>query len=557
MSMTGPVRGRLLAGALLGATMLAAPRARAAGDCEALARLALPGARIEAATSVAPGSYTPPGATAAVDGLPGFCRVHGLAAPVPGSRIGFELWLPLQGWNGKLEMFGNGGYASAIEYANMGAQLVRGYATLGTDTGHTGTDPDFAVGHPEAIIDWGYRAVHESVVQARAVLRAFYDAAPAHSYFVGCSTGGHQAFMEAQRFPADFDGIVAGDPGHNRTHLNMGFLWEFLRDHPAGRDDEPLLPAAKLPMLTAAAVKACRPADLARNGGLPGDAFLSDPRDCGFDPASLQCPTGDGPDCLTAAQVGVVRAIYAGPHDPRTGELIENGYVPGSEAARPPGWPFYFQDFNGTNAPARSNFWRVWAFADPKWDWWSFDFDHAAATVDDRLAGELNAMSPDLEAFRARGGRLIQYHGFADPVVPPLDSITYRQRVLDAVRARLARERGGDVGPVVAEAEMQRYYRLFMVPGMAHCSGGPGANSFSMQAALEGWVEADRAPEQVVATKFNADRPAAGVAFRRPLCLYPAHAFYVGGDQADAASFACRRDDLPRATPMPAATYLR
>ncbi len=550
-------RSLLLGAALLGAAAAWAPGARAATGCEALAGLALPDARIDAATAMPAGPYTPPGTSVAVAGLPAFCRVHGVASPVPGSRIGFELWLPLQGWNGKLEMFGNGGYSSAIEYPNMGAQLARGYATLGTDTGHTGTDPDFAVGHPEAIIDWGNRAVHESVAQARAVVRAFFDAVPVHSYFVGCSTGGHQAFMEAQRFPSDFDGIVAGDPGHNRTHLNMGFLWEFLRDHPAGRDDQPILPAAKLPMVTAAAVRACRQRDVARNGGLPGDAFLADPRDCDFDPASLLCRAGDAPDCLTAAQVGVIRAIYAGPHDPRTGELIENGYVPGSEAAKPPGWAFYFQDFNGRNAPARSNFWSVWAFDDPHWNWWSFDFDHAARATDDALAGTLNAMSPDLAAFRARGGRLIQYHGFADPVVPPLDSINYRQRVLDLERTRIAAAAGGDAGPEVAEAEMGRFYRLFMVPGMAHCSGGPGATSFSMQGALEDWVERDRAPERIVATRFNDDRPSSGVAFRRPLCAYPAHAFYVGGDGADAASFACRRDDLPRPTPMPGASYLR
>ncbi len=254
MSLVSPTRRMLVTLCVLAGAEFLPGNARAATACEQLAALSLLNARIDAAIPIQAGDYTPTGAAALQTGLPAFCRVHGVASPVSGSTIGFELWLPQQGWNGKLEMFGNGGYSSALEYPNMGAQLARGYATLGTDTGHTGNDPDFAVGHKEAIVDWGNRAVHVSAVQAKAIVHAFYDAQPTHSYFAGCSTGGHQAFMEAQRYPADFDGIIAGDPGHNRTHLNMGFLWEFLRDHPDGKNNEPLLPASKLPMVTAAAV---------------------------------------------------------------------------------------------------------------------------------------------------------------------------------------------------------------------------------------------------------------------------------------------------------------
>ncbi len=476
---------------------------------------------------------------------------------MPGSRIGFELWLPQRGWNGKLEIFGNGRSSSALEYANTAAQLARGYATLGTDTGQTGSEPDFAVGHPEAIADWGHRAVHQSVVDARTVIHAFYDADPSHSYFAGCSTGGHQAFMECQRYPADFDGIIAGDPGHNQTHLNMGFLWEFLRDHPDRRNDEPLLSASKLPMVSAAAVKACRPTDTRINGGLASDPFLNDPRDCAFDPAVLQCKSGDGPDCLTAAQVEVVKNIYAGPHNPRTGELTENGYPPGSEAAKPPGWASYFQDFNGRNAPARTNFWTVWVFGDPNWDWWTYDFNTTAKVTDDKLAAELNAMSADLEPFRSRGGKLLTYHGFADPVVPPLDSINYRQRLIEAQANQPQQSATGVQGLAAAEQRVDAFYRLFMVPGMAHCSGGPGANTFSMQTALEDWVEHDHPPTQVVATKFVDDAPSSGPAFSRPLCVFPAHAFYAAGDETKASSFECRQDTVARPTPRPARTYWR
>ena len=505
---------------LWAAAILALPLSAAAGttDCGRLASLTLAHTTLRAQT------------VAATDGVPAYCRVQGTIDPVPGSKIGFELWLPAQGWNRKIEMFGNGGYSAAIDHPDMTAQLRRGYATLGTDTGHSGSDPDVAVEHPEVIVDWGWRAVHASVEAARTIVASFYGAAPIHRYFSGCSTGGHQALTEAQRFPDDFDGIVAGDPGNNRTHLNVGFLAEFLRDHPKGDNNVKLLPAAKLSVLTAAAVRSCRAADLRRDGGLPGDDFLSDPRDCKFDPASLRCHGADGPDCLTDAQVGVAQAIYAGPHDPRTGALIENGYVPGSEA----GWAAYFQDFNGRNEPARADFWADWVFHEPNWNWWSFDFDRDVTLTDDHLAGTINAMNPDLSRFAAHG-KLIGYHGFADPVVPSLESINYYQRVVAAM---------GGTAPV------DRFFRLFMVPGMGHCKGGPGPSRFDAQSALEDWVERGRAPARLVATASNASSS-------RPLCPYPAHAFYRAGDPKDAASFDCRTDTLERPTPMPAPAYLR
>ena len=505
--------------------LLAPPMAAAATSCDRLATLPISRTTL-AATLSEPG-----------DGRPAFCRVAGTITPVPGSRIGFELWLPRTGWNGKIEMFGNGGYSSKIDEPDMRAQLARGYATLGTDTGHQGGDPDVAVGHPQVIVDWGWRAVHASIEKARDIVRAFYGVPARHRYFSGCSTGGHQALTEAQRFPDDFDGIIAGDPGNNRTHLNVGFLAEFLSDHATGDNDAKLLPAAKLPMVARAAVEACHAADLARDGGLPGDDYLADPRDCAFDPATLLCRGADGPDCLTAAQVKVVRAIYAGPHDPRTGHLIENGYVPGSEA----GWAMYFQDFNGRNEPARSDFWSDWVFHDPHWNWWSFDFDRDVARTDDELAGTINADDPDLAAF-ARHGKLIGYHGFADPVVPSLESINYRRRVAAAF-------------PGGAEAT-DRFYRLFMVPGMAHCTGGAGPDVFDAQGALENWVEHGQPPARIVATKYT-DASRTKVAFARPLCPYPAHAFYRSGNPRDASSFDCRTDALERPTPMPAPEYRR
>lgn len=201
-----------------------------AAECADLATLALPQTKIDAAQSIPAGSYAPPYAKPLAD-LPAFCRVHGVVSPVPGSVIGFEVWLPQTNWNRKLEMFGNGGCSSDMSYPDMAARLKAAYVSVATDTGHIGSDPSFAIARPESIPDWGYRAVHETVERAKLLTHAFYGEPPAHNYFRGCSTGGHQALMEAQRFPIDFDGIIAGDPGNNRTHLNAGFLWQYIVNH--------------------------------------------------------------------------------------------------------------------------------------------------------------------------------------------------------------------------------------------------------------------------------------------------------------------------------------
>ncbi len=343
----------LLYGAII--TAMAAPPALAA-NCADLAKTPPQYTTIETAEQIAPGSYTPPG-TAAIAGLPAFCHVHGVISPAQDSHIGLELWLPLSGWNGKAEMFGNGGYSPKISYDLMAVALRAGYATFSTDTGHTGEDPDFAVGHPDRIADWGWRAVHESALAARRLVQNFYGSAAQHAYFRGCSTGGHQALMEAQRFPDDFDGIIAGDPGNNRTHLNAGFLWQYVANHPHGDDADQILPASKLGMISQAVLGACRALNGSRDGGLPSDAFLDDPRDCHFDPASLQCHGGDAPNCLTQPQVSALKAMYAGAHDPKTGELIYFGWPPGSEGSsavvpRLPGWSLYLGR-PGASPPAR------------------------------------------------------------------------------------------------------------------------------------------------------------------------------------------------------------
>ncbi|CCE07925.1 conserved exported hypothetical protein [Bradyrhizobium sp. STM 3843] len=515
----------------------------AAASCEQLLTLQIENTMISGAEARPAGSFAPP-TGAEISDLPAFCRVRGVVSPVPGSRVGVELWLPQAGWNGKIEMVGNGGYSSAIAYKAMAPLLRRGYAAVATDTGHTGDDPGFAIDRPEAIVDWGHRAVHVSIAVAKSVVAEFYGEKPKHSYFAGCSTGGHQALMEAQRYPADFDGIIAGDPGNNRTHLNAGFLWQFVRNH---RPDLSLIiPPAKLAAVTEAVMRTCR----GKDGGLSTDNFLTDPEACDFRPEQMLCKQGEGDDCLTQEQADALNAMYGGARDQRSGAQVYYGWPKGSEnsghvIAALPGWSLYWADPAHPDRPARLNFWKEWAFPDANWDWRRFDFGSGMKAVDDRLAPVINAMNPDLAAFKAAGGKLIQYHGLADPVVPPRDSIDYYERVQAAASAE---------GSADASAD---FYRLFLVPGLYHCEGGPGPNVLDTQAALESWVEKGIAPETIAATKFRNDRPSDGIEMTRPLCPYPKIARYKGeGDPADAANFACA-DGHRTATPLPAAAYLR
>ncbi len=513
-----------------------------AATCDQLAKLTIDNATISMAEARPAGSFAPPKG-ADISDLPAACRVQGIITAVPGSRVGFELWLPQDGWNGKIEMVGNGGYSSSISYKAMGPLLKRGYATVATDTGHTGDDPDFAIDHPEAITDWGHRAVHVTIVAAKSVTSAFYSQAPKHSYFAGCSTGGGQALMEAQRYPRDFDGIIAGDPGNNRTHLNAGFLWQFIKNHRA--DLSVIIPPAKLAAVTDAALKTCR----GKDGGLATDNFLTDPDACGFQPSQMLCKQGDAEDCLTREQVEALSAMYSGARA-QSGEQVFYGWPKGSEnsgkvVASLPGWSLYWADPAHPDRPARTNFWKIWAFPGSNWDWRNFDFGSGMKAADDKLAPVINAMSPDLSAFKAAGGKLIQYHGLADPVAPPRDSIDYYERVQTAASQDKRVDATAD------------FYRLFLVPGLYHCEGGPGPNVLDVQAALERWVEQGTAPATIAATKFHNDKPADGIEMSRPLCPYPQVAHYKGeGDSNDAANFTCAAGHR-YAMPLPAAAFLR
>ncbi|TNE61044.1 MAG: tannase/feruloyl esterase family alpha/beta hydrolase [Alphaproteobacteria bacterium] len=482
------------------------------------------------------GLSVPPGAPMPV--LPVLCRIQGVDAPVPGSRIGYEVWLPADGWNGRLQVIGNGGYSSAISHYFMALYAARGYAVAATDTGHTGDDPVFGKDNPEAITDWGHRAMHRTVLQAKALVRAFYGKPADHSYYAGCSTGGHQGLMEVQRYPDDFDGVLVGAPGHNRTHLNAGFLWQFVQNHTP--DGAAIMPPGKLTLISRRVLESCGAANGGEAGGLAGDPFLNDPFACHFKPAALACAGEDGADCLTAPQVATLEKMYDGARNSATGERIYFGFLPGSEAAggppQLPGWSLYWADPANPAMPARANFWKYWAFGDPDWRWQDFDFDRDMKTTDDRLAGTINAMSVDLRAFRDRGGKLIHYHGLADPVVPASDSVSYFMRTQDTMGLTDA------------------FYRLFLVPGMQHCYGGPGPFDLNAQAALEAWVEQGVAPARLVGSNPGTKDIAT---FSRPICQFPAKAIYRGtGDPESADSFTCSPAPMPEIE-EPGADYLR
>jgi feruloyl esterase len=421
-----------------------------------------------------------------------------------------EVWMPLENWNGKFQMIGNGGWAGAIAYGSMALALNEGYATASTDTGHKGGTAEFALGHPEKVIDFAYRAVHETTLTSKAIVSAFYDRPPRLSYWNGCSTGGRQGLMEAQRYPEDFDGIIAGAPASSTTQLAA---WRLNIEAKTLKDRARIVSSAKLALVNKAVLAACDALD-----GVT-DEFLTDPRQCRFDPATLLCRSADGDHCLTAPQLEAVKSGYA-PLTTKSGEVIYPGLVPGAEAR----WVM----LTGANpVPGALNdldMFRYLVHEDPAWDWRTFDVDRDAALADAKV-GYMNASNPDLSAFKARGGKLILYHGWNDGgnggAISPLNSVDYYSNVLSQMGVQQ-----GD------------WLRLFMVPGMAHCGGGPGTPQINWVAALERWREAGIAPDQLTGSRVNINPR---VDMTRPICPYPKVPKYNGvGSTNDAANFVCQ-----------------
>jgi len=494
--------------------VLPAAAAPVGSDCAALTKLTIPQVQIVSAVDVpaAQPNGIRTGSAETLPTVPAHCRVNVVATPVPDSRIGIEIWIPSAGasWNGKLLGVGNGGFSSGMSAAAMADGVSRGYAVVATDTGHTGDSLDFGDGHPEKIVDWAHRAVHVMTEVAKLVVRNQQGRFPERSYFSGCSTGGQQALSEAQRYPDDYDGIIAGDPGHNRLRLIYGFLWSWLATH--DEKGQPILPSSKLPALAAAVVAACDAKD-----GLK-DGLISDPSACRFDPVQLACKGADAETCLTTAQVDAVNKVYDGARNPRTREPIFAGWARGSEL----GWRGYITD---PTEPVRVGFFTGWAFHNPDWNPRSFDWDRDVAYLDTRLSF-IDATSTDVGRFKSRGGKLLMYTGLADPVVPPKDTFDYYERVVAA---------SGGIDATRA------FFRFFPVPGMGHCGGGAGPNRFDSLAALEAWVERGVAPDRIMATQVDSARQRSNVVTRsRPLCAYPLYAKYTGsGSVDDETRFVC------------------
>ena len=522
--------------ALIALTSEGQPTA-AAQNCDLglFATVRIDGASVTAASRVSAGGFTPPGTNTPLAGVPSFCRVEGTATPAPNSIVKFEVWIP-EPWNGKIVATGNGGYSNIPTYRDMAHALGQGYAAVGGDTGHQTPTPDdllWGVGHPERIEDWGSRSIHAIIGPAKRIVETVLRTAPSRAYYYGCSTGGHQGYAELQRYPQDFDGVIAGAPGNNRIRLNAGFLWRFLSNHRPGDNAMPILPAAKLPVITKAVVAACD-----ANDGVT-DGIVDDPRSCSFDPASLRCSGDDQPGCLTLEQVTALNKMYAGVSDPRTGGSIYPGWPKSSEALTSSatgqplsGWHSYW----GTTEPTRAAFWRHWVFENPQWDWWSFDAARDIAVADRKVGALIDQVNPDLNAFEARGGKAIVYQGWQDPVTNAFDTIAYDEKVRSHQGSQL---------------EIDRFLRLFLVPGMGHCSGGTGTTNFGNQgapspvvdaehdllSALDAWVEKGQAPDRLVASRV-LDK---AVLRTRPLCSYPKKASFTGQGSPDvAASFVCK-----------------
>jgi feruloyl esterase len=518
----------------------AAVAADSGGHGDAASCQALAGADLGSGMSVTAAEYHPDGASFGRTkvSLP-FCRIVGVAKPSSDSNIGFEIWLPpASSWNGKYQQEGSGGSSGSIGQGSMAEPLEAGYATLATDNGHItdpnapegGSEQSWAIGHPEKMVDFAWRAVHVSSLAAKDVIERFYGKKAAQSYFVGCSTGGRQALMEATRFPEDFDGILAGAPAWHWTNQMINAIW----NTQAALKDASAITDESAQILHKAVMDKC--------DGLDGvkDGVISDPRRCVFDPKTIQCKAGQTKECLTPVQADAATRIYDGSHR-SDGSRIFQGYAKGSEL----NWP------------------RIWAGKYPggsAWDFWhqsvsqdkdaagiNFDFDKDTDKVlNGKLEGgtytEAYNVKTDLSAFEKRGGKLIQYHGWADQQISPYASIDYYNQTVGKM----------------SKAERDGFYRLYMLPGIYHCAGGPGVGNIGdsssavqhdpehdLVEAMDAWVTKHKAPTVLIGTHLDDNKKADRT---RPLCPYPLEAKYKGqGDINKAESFACKDPgQLPR-----------
>lgn len=495
-------------------------------DCGALASAALPDAKIVSSESISAGPFSP-GQPLPPSPVPGFCRVKATLKPSPDSDIQVEVWLP-DDWNGKYLAIGIGGWGGVLPYGDMEDALRRGYATSGTDTGHRGgpVQGEFALGHPEKVKDFAWRAVHEMTLQSKNLVSAYYGKPSHRSYFTGCSAGGRQSLTEVQKFPSDFDGVIAGAAASDWVGLNTATLYTTVLNEPQGKP--PILTPVQNELLHKAVVAQCDRLD-----GLK-DGQVADPRRCHFTATSLVCKAGQPAEqCLTHEQAALADTYYRALRDPNTGALIQAGYMPGSES----GWGAIPLKMH----PGLGYFKDV-VFSNPGWDPYKLNLglDYEVAKRTDTIS----STNPDLSDFAAHGGKLLQYHGWSDGLIPTETAINYYESVV-------SQQHGLD--------KTTAFYRLFLVPGMGHCFG---AYQVDWVNALDQWVEQGKAPDQVIGKQLPANaRPSMGGppvlaaedAPTRPICAYPQEAHFNGaGPSTSATNFSCRTEPRgPRAGDAP------
>jgi feruloyl esterase len=479
------------------------PAVLRAQSCEGLSRESSSTTTIIVAERVESGRFSPTGGADAFSSLPPFCRVVANLKPTSDSDIHSEIWLPLIGWNGKYMQVGSGGWGGYFSYDQMAEALERGYATAATDDGHSDRGSGkFILGHPEKLVDYAYRAEHETTVEGKILIKAFYGRDARYSYWNGCSGGGREGLLQAYRYPDEFDGIVAGDPANVRRNA-----WALWLANQTFKDPAAYIPPAKYPMIHRAVLDACD-----TNDGLK-DGLIEDPERCHVDLKKLQCKGADVPDCLTARQVRTAQTIIS-PATDAAGHVYFPRLEPGTElawarlAGGPEPAPLFWDQF------------RYVVYKDPSWDWRSFDLarDATKANEADKNIDELD---PHLAPFAKRGGKLLMYHGWADQQVAPGSSVEFYKSAAQAS------------GNPAAAAN---WIRLLMVPGMGHCGGGEGPDTFDKISAIEAWVENGKLPERIIAAHETAGK----VDRTRPLCPYPQIARYNGtGGIDDASNFHC------------------
>jgi feruloyl esterase len=519
-ALAGIVMAGGFAGALASQTGMASPPAAAqsplsvpkADRCAALTGMKVDAGVVEGAEGFAAGAPITGGATPGAKASVGLCRARLSLSPVPGSQIRVEVWLP-GNWNGKMLGLGGGGFDGGLSAGAAGPlnrAVGQGYGVVATDVGHTPapTPETWIHEQPEKVVDFGHRGNHLAAVVAKQLIAAYYGEPAKRAYFVGCSNGGRDGIMEVSRYPQDYDGVVAGAPALRYLEVLTQLIWYNQAVH--GPGGAPGLPA-KQKLVHDAIMKQCDRLDGVKDG------ILENPRLCRFDPAVLQCRGADAPDCLTPAEVGAFRKIYAGPKL-RDGQQVISGPALGSEGV-PGNWEAWVTGI--VPGIAGQEFYRWMVYDDPQWKIANFDLNRDYPLARARIAPVINADNPDISAFTRRGGKLIIYQGWDDPAITAASTIKY----YEDVRRHIGPKAAGQL-------------RLFMVPGMMHCGGGPGATSFDMQAELENWIERGKAPERVIAVKPESGEPP----LSHPLCSWPMTAHYNGsGSTRDAANFTCRR----------------